>query len=255
MKISLTDSRAALVVAHPGHELRIYQWLCLARPLCFVLTDGSGHVGKSRLHATTSNLEHAGARRGGVYGRLKDQEIYSAMLKGDLDLFINLANELAGELISEEVDYVAGDALEGYNPAHDICRFMINAAVEKTNRMRQKPILNFEVFLNSESTTPLKDDIWLRLDEESSLRKLAAADAYVELSTDIDQTLNREGMNAVHTEHLRLASSNCFGGSETPYYEVHGEKQVAAGHYQEVLRYRIHVRPIADALVRWARTS
>ena len=258
MQVTFTDSRAALVVAHPGHELRIYQWLRLARPLCFVLTDGSGNTGTSRLHATTNILEQVGARRGSIYGRFTDHAIYSAMIEGDVELFIGLAKELARELVAEEIDYVVGDAIEGYNPAHDICRFLINAVVENVNRQRQQPILNFEVFLSRETNNDLKkgpDDIWLQLDGESSIKKLAVAQAYVELAADIDQTLTREGMQAIQIEHLCLASSKWDDASETPYYEVHGERQVAAGHYEEVVRYRAHIRPIADALVRWARNS
>jgi hypothetical protein len=37
---ALPDGKAALVVAHPGHELRVFHWLRLARPCVFVLTDG-----------------------------------------------------------------------------------------------------------------------------------------------------------------------------------------------------------------------
>src|SRR5687768_4588026 len=68
------EAKTALVMAHPGHELRVYQWLRLTRPLCFVLTDGSGGSGKSRLHSTTRLLEQNGARRGSIYGRLTDRE-------------------------------------------------------------------------------------------------------------------------------------------------------------------------------------
>ena len=132
--IDFSDSRAALVVAHPGHELRVYHWLRLARPLCFVLTDGGGRSGKSRLSSTTKLLEQNGARAGCIYGRLTDQAIYTAIIKGESDLFITLTEELARELLGEGTEYVVGDAIEGYNPAHDVCRLMINAAVEKANR-------------------------------------------------------------------------------------------------------------------------
>ena len=33
-----------------------------------------------------------------------------------------------------------------------------------------------------------------------------------------------------------------------PYYEEYGEKQVAAGHYADVIRYREHVQPLRDRL-------
>jgi hypothetical protein len=76
-------SRAALVVAHPGHELRVHHWLERARPLVLVLTDGSGHTEHSRLQRTTALLERAGATPGRIYGRLSDRDLYRAILSGD----------------------------------------------------------------------------------------------------------------------------------------------------------------------------
>src|SRR6476646_5399321 len=112
------DRRAALVVAHPGHELRVHRWVELARPVVYVLTDGSGHTGRSRLAATSELLARAGARPGPLYGRLADRELYRALLAGDLELFAGLAEELAESLLREEIGIVAGDAVEGFNPGH-----------------------------------------------------------------------------------------------------------------------------------------
>ena len=254
MTFPFSNSRAALVIAHPGHELRVYQWLRLTRPLCFALTDGSGGSGKSRLDSTTRLLEQNGARMGCIYGRLTDREIYSAMIKGEVDLFIDLSEELVGELVREEIDCVVGDAIEGYNPAHDVCRFMINAAVEIASRKRNQPLLNFEISLASQPTNcaePLTGKaIRIHLDEEDSSRKLEAAHGYAELAGDVDQILKREGIQAIQTEWLQPVANSGVSISqpESPYYELHGEKQVAAGYYDQVLRYREHVLPIARAL-------
>src|SRR5215510_7026920 len=130
----LPGQRAALVVAHPGHELCVYHWLQLARPQAFIFTDGSGHSGKSRLHATTRILKQVGAEPGCIYGRFTDLAIYAATMNHDFGLFINLAEELADAFLRERIEYVVGDATEGYNPAHDICRFVINASIEIANR-------------------------------------------------------------------------------------------------------------------------
>ena len=35
---------------------------------------------------------------------------------------------------------------------------------------------------------------------------------------------------------------------EAPFYETHGEKQVAAGRYADVIRYRSHIAPLVAAL-------
>jgi hypothetical protein len=37
-------------------------------------------------------------------------------------------------------------------------------------------------------------------------------------------------------------------GSAAPFYEAHGEKQVAAGRYAQVIRYRCHIEPLVAAL-------
>src|SRR5258707_12199569 len=93
--------RAALVIAHPGHELRIHHWLELARPVCFVLTEGSGHTGNSRIDSTTAVLERAGARRGGVFGALSDRALYRGILAGEPDIFTQIVVELADALQPE----------------------------------------------------------------------------------------------------------------------------------------------------------
>jgi hypothetical protein len=257
----MTECKAALVMAHPGHELRVYQWLRLTRPLCFVLTDGSGASSKSRLASTTKIVEQNGARMGRIYGRLTDREIYSAIIKVELELFIDLSEELAGELVREEIDCVAGDAIEGYNPAHDVCRFIINAAVEITSRKRNQPLPNFEVSLTNQPANKVEamtgEPIRIDLNEQDVSRKLEAAHAYHELAGDVDQILKSEGIESVQTEWLRPVSDWGISISqpESPYYELHGEKQVAAGYYEEVLRYREHVLPIAQALRDYSQQS
>lgn len=259
MSFALSNSRAALVMAHPGHELRVYHWLCLSQPLCFVLTDGSGSTGKSRLDSTTKLLQQNTARIGSIYGRLTDVEIYSAIIKLEFDRFIDLTAELARELVREQIDYVVGDAIEGYNPAHDVCRSMLNAAVAIANRPGGKPVLNFEIFLTGQSAKlreRIAGEVWLNLDQASLLTKLKVAQAYPEMAAEVDRILSEEGIAALQTERLRPVSDTAREGSaETPYYEIHGAKQVEAGHYRQALLYNEHVRPLEEALRRYSENT
>lgn len=260
MSFEFSQKQAALVIAHPGHELRVYQWLRINQPYCFVLTDGSGHTGKSRLPSTTKILEETGAKAGCIFGQLTDREIYVAMIEGKINLFTELAEQLANELINKKIECVVGDALEGYNPAHDLCRYLINAAVMQANRYAKAPIVNLEVLLTGTSDKPLdqtEDDTWLYLDEESCDQKLRAVRSYVEIASDVDDILAQQGMDAIQIEHLRPVNQclSCEDPAKIPYYEVHGEKQVNAGHYERVLRFSEHVRPIEQALWNWSRTA
>ena len=43
-----------------------------------------------------------------------------------------------------------------------------------------------------------------------------------------------------------------WDGDGKPFYEEYGAKQVAAGHYAEVITFEHHLRPLAQALHAWA---
>ena len=167
--------RAALFIAHPGHELLVHGWVELAKPLVFVLTDGSGRTNQSRLKSTTEILNQTGAKLGCIYGRLTDRAAYAAILDREFDLFIRLAKDLAEAFVAERIDYVAGDAAEGCSPTHDICRLIINAEVKIAYQRTGQAVANFEFALVRPPDADLAalhpDDIWLQLDESGYAEK------------------------------------------------------------------------------------
>ncbi len=252
--MNATQTRAALVVAHPGHELMVHGWLEIARPCVFVLTDGSGRSNRSRLGSTTKVLERAGATTGRLYGGLTDAAAYAAILNHDFEVFINFARELAGAFVSEQIDLVAGDALEGYNPMHDVCRLVVNAAVTVARRTHGHAIANFDFSLVNETAAlsgPAADEITLQLDEAALARKISVARGYAELAGEVSSALGKSSIEAFRVERLRPVDPErpeprCT--EEKPFYEQYGEKQVAAGHYTRVLRYDEHLAPLAEAL-------
>ncbi len=258
MRVVCHDRPAALVIAHPGHELRVYNWLSLVHPRVFILTDGSGHRRKSRLHRTTGILNSLGVRTGTIYGRLTDADFYSAILAHQVGVFIGIAGELAEALVHDRIEYIVGDAIEGYNPVHDVCRMIINAAVKKACEMGNC-IENFDVLLADKLTdkTPaaMMDIISIAADEQMLAEKLRVARDYAELEVDVNRVLAHEGIASLGTEYLRPVNEVSYNEllQEPPYYEVYGEQQVAAGRYQRVIRYHDHVLPIGVALQGFSR--
>ena len=272
------NRRAALIVAHPGHELRVHGWLEKARPFVCVLTDGSGRTGHSRIDSTTTILKAADCKNGPVYGVMTDQELYAAVLDFDHAPFIRLVDEITSLLVGERIEYVAGDAEEHYNPAHDICRIIINAAVQLTADKEKRPIRNFDFNLvgppDEFTATQRVGAIRIELDEAAVARKLAAARNYPELQAEVSAALAGAGSVGFQqhpdlarqtgrapavtptydfaVEYLRPIDCNIASGSlfevQRPFYELYGERQVLAGHYNRVLRYREHMRPLADAI-------
>lgn len=299
MHLSSRSGRAALVVAHPSHELRIHGWLEQTRPYVCIMTDGAGRSGEPRLSRTSEVLERAGATPGTIYGRLTDLEVYAAILKGDSELFARLVEELCEAFVAEQIEYVVGDAAEGYSVAHDICRTMIGAAVELAEYRYGLTIENFDfAVVGRPEQSPRDDAITIHLDDDAFARKINAALAYspklaqdvaaalggatfqgirrlseaqlagevdVEVSTSVLRALDphpklkarfADIIDGVPLEALRVERLRPVGNdsghdrttSEPLFYELYGEKLVAAGRYQEVIRYREHMLPLAAAI-------
>ena len=245
------DNKSVLVIGHPGHELRVFHWLELVRPTVFVLTDGSGRFGHSRLPSTTRILDQIGANKGSFYGRLTDGQAYHVILNRDFDVFIELARELARFLIREKVSYVAGDALEGYNPTHDVCRLIVGTAVEMATLAGNSEVATFDFpLIGAPDKCGRPCDIRIELDDDAFARKMAAARSYAELESEVNEAIKSNPEGAFRVECLRPVSNNGidFDLRDKPYYERCGEERVAAGLYRDIIRYREHVLPLAKAL-------
>jgi hypothetical protein len=253
-------TRAFLVIANPGHELRIHGWLETVRPHVFVLTDGSGRPGRSRLASTSRILAATGSQPGSIYGRFSDIALYDAILDGKHEAFQALTLDFADALTRVRPQYVVGDALEGYNPVHDVCRLIINVAVAICSRRGNPPVGNYDFPLvgrpDAAPQEPSAAVVGLRLQESQLARKLAAAHGYAELDHEIKSALQENSVDGFRDEWLRAVEGAGYTPPKLPpYYETHGERQVAAGHYARVLRYHEHVLPVVDTLLDWAESQ
>ncbi|HVF23098.1 MAG TPA: hypothetical protein VM941_08490, partial [Pyrinomonadaceae bacterium] len=113
--------------------------------------------------------------------------------------------------------------------------------------------------------------IWLNLDDPAFTRKVSAARNYPELQAEVeaafsgtvnagfsnDPILNERSRstygvttaNNFRVECLRPVNLNGAKPKHAvPFYEEYGERQVSAGRYTRVLRYREHMLPLAAAL-------
>jgi hypothetical protein len=302
MPFPLLSARAALVVAHPSHELRVHGWLEQAKPYVCVLTDGAGRSGEPRLSRTTEVLSRCGATQGTIYGRLTDLQVYAAILDGDAKLFEDLVEELAQMFVAEKIDYVVGDAAEGYSVTHDICRIMIDAAINLAEREQGHRVANFDFLAvgpPDECPAELREEaIWLRLDDDAFAGKVKAALAYTpklaadveaalagapfrgvrrfsepQLAGEVDVQLSetmaeeiesrpmlkaqlRDMLDGVPIEAFRIECLRPVGSdagahwttNNLPFYELYGEKLVAAGRYEKVIRFQEHMLPLAQAI-------
>jgi hypothetical protein len=255
MSNEIFGGHAALIIGHPGHELRIHHWVETARPLTFVLTDGSGRGHQSRLPSTAIVLRRAGARPAPIFGRWTDAQGYQILLSGNLRALAGLTRELGQALVANEIQAVVADAMEGFNPTHDLCRHLTNAAVLTAERSTGRKIANFDFVLVAPPDTAseeIRDQcIRLQLDPAALSRKRVAAENYPELKEEIDAAISKFGLEIFATELLRPVVADLSATfDDQPFYEIHGADRVKEGHYHQVIRYREHFRPLMEALWR-----
>jgi len=243
---------ALLVVGHPGHELRVHGWLEVARPLVVVLTDGSGHSGTSRVSSTAALVARVGATPSPIFGRVRDGELYRALLDQELDLFLKLADELAEIIVRHRIRVIVADDAEGYNPTHDVCRVLVNTAVHMAAPGAGITNLAFALMLHPTAIAGTRHEGISRmfLDDGALERKLMAARLYPEMAGEVDAARRAWGDDAFRVETFRHVPFDDAWkpGDEPPFYEQHGARRVDDGRYDEVIRYERHMRPLADAL-------
>lgn len=230
------------------------------RPLYFCLTDGSGKEGIGRMDSTTRVLNAVGAAPGSIYGRLTDKQVYQALLAGQCEIFADLTKELAVALLAHEVTVVSGDAPEGINPTHDLCRFIIDEAVHVVEQVTGRRVRNHEFVLDSPPTDCPKElvseALWLRLDEQALERKLQAAMDYTELRGETEEGLRLYGKQAFSVECLRPSTAQIALQSfekSPPAYERFGREGVERfgkkfGQYEQVITFQGHVKPALQAI-------
>ena len=246
----------ALVIGHPGHELKVFGWISQYRPRAYVLTDGSGRHGVSRLPSTAALLRAQGAHADGIFGPLSDLDIYHAILDQRISLFLNLLESLNASLVANGIEFVAGDAVEGFNPTHDLCRMLVNAAVVMAGRATGRTIANYQFSLaDSEAAchAPSAHDgdcLHLRLNDELLHAKLEAARNYQEMKHEVDKALAAHGAEFFRIECMKKVSDpwTQFQEPGTPFYESFGEMRVQQGEYRSVIRLRQHMTPIMEAI-------
>lgn len=191
---------------------------------------------------------------GPVFGRFTDASLYRVLLDGKLSALIDLSDEISDLLIDRGFAVVAGDDAEGYNPAHDVCRILINAAVDRARELVKRPIANLAFSLVGRPDQPANaargSVCQVLLDDVALKNKIDEACRYPEMAGEVSSARKQFGDALFRTETFRHVPPGDLWEpvDDVPFYEKYGAERVAAGAYEDVIRYREHVRPLADAL-------
>ena len=132
-------------------------------------------------------------RRASLFAPFTDRDIYRAMMDPDRTPF-RLLTAITKSFLVNKVDFVVADAWEGFNPCHDICRFLVDEAMAVVRRETGLVIPNFSLPLSAHDLGRRPDssrgDLCLTLSEEVFAMKLREAFAYREMEAEVTQALS-----------------------------------------------------------------
>jgi hypothetical protein len=254
--------KSLLVVGHPGHELRILGWVAQTRPAVCILTDGSGSDEAPHLEPSLQLLRSLGALPNTRWGELNNRRLYEHILEQEYAPFEALARRLAQVLLDQEIEAVVSDGIEGYHPVHDLCEVLVSTAVALARRRGGRPVGHSTFALMGDPRRPAGFPRLpageVNLTEEGLRRKREAMVAYASsaaltLQREIEDTLRNFGEGVFRREYFFGAVTPGDGWErrfehEKPFYEIYGEKQLAAGRYPFIIRFREHLLPLTSHL-------
>ena len=240
----MTSALPVLIVAHPGHELQLFNWMERERPIVFILSDGSGGAQNSRLDYSVSAIRAAGATLIEGSGQRSDREWYAAILAGNIAAFTETADTIAAAALTTHAQTVVADAADGYNPLHDLCQAIASLVVARIARDSKPP-----TFLVSPATPDAMgtEPIAWKLGDDAARRKRLMVLGNTALAEEVAPLL-AETPDALHTEQLLVPTFD-WPENWTPEWEAFGRKRVNEGRFATPITYRDHVLPIAKALL------
>lgn len=244
-----------LLIAHPGHELRLLEWVRRKQPHIAVLTHGDGSLGQPRLADTQAVMASLQVQvRSDWLQPVADSVVYQALLKSDVALLQQWMSGLVAAGLRGEFDAVVADEAEGYNPTHDLCRVLANQLVVHLARAgRPVPCLEFPLIAHP--SDPAREASCVErvlLNEAELVQKLHVMRRYAEqcspvLVRELQTMLEVHGEAAFAKECLYAAAPTPYEGLPEsdwkPHFEQVGEAKLLAGTYSQVIR-AAHLRQL-----------
>lgn len=242
---------SALIIAHPGHELLLHHWLERARPTVFALTDGSGSRASDRRSTSRRIIQATGSHVGPSFGIASDRRWYDAILDGDDRLFLDAVRLIGEVCVDRRIARVVCDAVEFFNPMHDLCTAVAQAVTGMLAQHRGSAVELLDFAIERGEQRRDVPALALDLDEAALARKSAAANSYRELTEEVDRAHRIDHSESHAVERLFRVNFDAAwpeAPAEEPYYERFGRQRVAEGIYSRLITYRGHVRPLALAV-------
>lgn len=246
-------AKTLVVFSHPNHEISVYGLMTRERPMAAYLTDGGGG---ERLLGTMKSVADLGVRA--IYLDRTEASFYEAVLRKDMGFWRAVVQQLSALISATDPDQILCDAVEYYNPVHDMSLPLVQAAARKAGcraAIMAVPLVweksNGTFSIQRALPMDASREFWINLSDNESARKRAALSTYyAPLRAQMGFTDAQVDM-ACRTEYLVQPASPLREPDPGVHlrYDRRGHEAKAAGKVQEAISYRDHYLPVVRELL------
>ena len=254
------DLPTSVVFGHPNHELAVFGVLQQIRPEILFLTDG-GSI--ERVNETKRGLESIGLLEKAFFLNYQEDSFYSALLKQDFSFFDDVSIKIKEFIELSKPKQVLCDAVEYYNPVHDVSVPMVKSVLANLERNSEMPTKLFEIPLiyqvpkDSEtyalqslpSSKKSNGYIFELSDQEIENKKRARDEIYLSLVEQMGSIIATAKIEDFATEIISFLPENvAFSPPDDIVirYEWRGEKLLKDGEINEVILHDKHFAPFVE---------
>lgn len=249
-------ARWLFIFSHPNHEIAVFGHVQRLRPHVLYLTDGGGsqRVAESRL-----GLERLGLGDQATFLDHPERSLYDALLARDVAFWRRLASQVAEVIDRVQPDCVAADAVEFYNPVHDMTLPVAEAAVAMSGArpaLYEVPLI-FEKRDAAATSYAVQTAIEaggaaIELTPDEWAQKIGSwREIYGELRAQLGAVVDALDERSLAREVLHPARPALRqpAREERLRYEERGRLLQARGEVADVITHRGHMEPVVQALL------
>jgi LmbE family N-acetylglucosaminyl deacetylase len=247
--------RRLMIFSHPNHELGLYGFEQRVRPSFVFLTDGST---EKRIGESKAALDAIGLLEKARYLLYPESSIYERMLDGDVAYFEEIVERVRAVVDEIEPEQVFCDAVEFYNPTHDISLPITRAALAGRPDVEvfevplaYQPSNGADTIMQRVMPSRREEAISIRLTPEATAAKRRARDEiYSVLRADLGETICGIAEEQLAIEEMRPADRGLqpVPGECRLRYDERGRLFLERGEVDRALTWAEHYRPVAERL-------
>jgi hypothetical protein len=247
-----------IVFSHPNHELAIFGLLQRLRPYLVFLTDGGGG---ERLAQTRRGLQSIGLLGHASFLDQPEKSFYDALLARDSEFYKRIADMVSASVQAHRPDQILCDAIEFYNPVHDISLPVVRAALRgATNTpvfevplIYQRPGEGEAYEIQRTWAAPNDRPVKYQLCEQELAVKVRARDRiYTSLADQMGPLISELPGAHLALEFMVPARSSIPepGPDIILRYEWRARLLAERGEIEQTITYKQHYLPVASSLLR-----